>query len=527
MTFALSQGGQRGGQRVRRPLGVTVRPRENMGMSKSVTTNTNAAAATNSDTAAELHETHTGIVVLLGDRAYKLKKPVVTDFLDFSTSAARERVCAREVALNRRLAPDAYLGIAHLHAPDSAAAEPMVVMRRYPDRYRLSSMVRRGEPTEDHLAALAGLLARFHGTATRSADIDRCATAAEITGRWQQNLDELDKQADEVLDSGKLAQVRQLVIRYIDGRGALFADRISQHRIVDGHGDLMADDVFCTPKGPVPLDCLEFDDQLRYVDCIDDVAFLAMDLEFLGRRDLADHFLAHYREATRDTAPRSLIDFYIAYRAVVRAKVDCIRLSQGRTGADADAEHHLDIALEHAKAATVKLILVGGGPGTGKSTLSEGLAQTIAAQVISTDRVRRELQSSGALEGEAGEVDAGLYSPQNVMRVYDTVLNRAGRLLAGGESVILDGTWRDPGQRQRAREIAQSSNAAMVEISCSTDLSAAQDRIQTRGPTDSDATPHIASAITTAPWDGAHSINTGRPLAESVADAERFCRQAI
>lgn len=478
------------------------------------------------DSAAEVRETHTGIVVLLGDRAYKLKKPVLTDFLDFRTPEARERVCARELLLNSRLAPDTYLGIAHVDLPDRAAPEPMVVMRRYPDRYRLRSIVLRGEPAEPHLDALADLVSRFHARTTRPPREDGRATAPALATLWRENLDELEHHAGTVLDQEKLAEVRLLAMRYINGRSRLFADRVTAGRVVDGHGDLMAEDIFCTPDGPVPLDCLEFDDQLRYIDGIDDAAFLAMDLEFLGRADLADHFLERYRAAAGDTAPRSLVDFYIAYRAVVRAKVDCIKLGQGRRGSDADARFHLDLALAHLRETTVRLIIVGGGPGTGKTTLSTALADSPAVQVISTDDVRRELRDAGRIAGEAGDVDAGLYASENIALVYNAVLDRAGRALAMGESVILDGTWRDPEQRQRARETATEADAFMVEIVCATDLSGAQQRIAARTSTTSDATAHIAAVITTQPWPGAHCIDTGRPLAESVAEAQQICRRA-
>ncbi|BBZ62274.1 hypothetical protein MMON_35750 [Mycolicibacterium monacense] len=475
------------------------------------------------DLAAEVYETHTGVVLLLGEKAYKIKKPVTTDFLDFSAPEQRERVCAREVELNSRLAPGSYLGVAHMHGPGHDVPEPVVVMRRYPDRYRLRSMVIRGESTENHLTMLASMLARFHATADRRADIDACATAAAVRARWCENLDELDHSAGAVVSAQTVDEVRRLALRYLDGRDALFAGRIADRRIVDGHGDLLADDVFCTPDGPVPLDCLEFDDRLRFVDGVDDAAFLAMDLEFLGRRDLADHFLDQYQELAGDSAPRSLVDFYIAYRAVVRAKVDCIKVGQGHEDAAADAGWHLDIAANHLKAATVRLVLVGGGPGTGKTTLSGALGESVGAHVISTDNVRRELQDSGVVHGAAGALESGLYSPENVALVYDTVLHRAAVLLAHGESVVLDGTWRDPGHRRAARDCADRSSAVLVELACDTELSAAQTRIAHRTSTTSDATPQIAADITTPVWHGAHRVDTGRPLADSVAEAQQIC----
>nr|MDT0526550.1 AAA family ATPase [Streptomyces sp. DSM 41633] len=135
----------------------------------------------------------------------------------------------------------------------------------------------------------------------------------------------------------------------------------------------------------------EFDDRLRYVDGIDDAAFLAMDLEFLGRADLAAFFLDRYQRYAGDAAPSSLTDFYIAYRAVVRAKVDCVRAEQGHDEAVDLARRHADIALRHLRSGTVQLIVVGGGPGTGKTTVSRALAAQLGAQVVSTDDVRRQL----------------------------------------------------------------------------------------------------------------------------------------
>ncbi|ANW65041.1 hypothetical protein BCA37_16870 [Mycobacterium sp. djl-10] len=475
-------------------------------------------------TSYEVRETHTGLVFLAGGFAYKAKKPIVTDFLDFRAADERERVCEREVLLNRRLAPQSYLGVGHFMSPDGTAPEPVVVMHRYHDRIRLRSMVERGEPVERHLGDLAEHLATFHAGAERSPDIDDAATVARIAERWQENLSELSRLgAESGIPTGHICEARRLSMSYIAGRKPLFDARIDAKRIVDGHGDLLADDIFCASSGPVPLDCLEFDDRLRYIDGLDDAAFLAMDLEFLDRRDLSVLFLDSYRRAAQDDAPQSLAHFYIAYRAVVRAKVDCIRMSQGRGGADDDARRHLDVALDHLQAATARLILIGGGPGSGKSTLAAALRESLDAEVISTDVVRRELQQSGALSGSAGDVDGGLYTPGNVARVYAVVLERAAGVLARGRSVILDGTWRDPRQRQKAMEVAQRSSAALVEIACQADLSLSQHRIGTRGPTSSDATAAIAAEITAAPWPGAHTVDTSRPLAESVAEAQRIC----
>ncbi|HJT94151.1 MAG TPA: nucleoside monophosphate kinase [Mycobacterium sp.] len=485
---------------------------------------TNAVPVLPGDLGADVRETHTGVVVLLGDKAYKTKKSVVTDFLDFSTPERRERACEHEVRLNSRLAPESYLGLAHFTDPNGGPAEPVIVMRRYPDSRRLASLVIHDQPVEAHLVSIAAKLARFHGHAARGRSIDACATVDAITARWQENLDERQRHAGTVVQRESIEELERLVRQYIAGRSTLFTQRIAEGRIVDGHADLLADDIFCMPEGPVLLDCLEFDDELRYVDGIDDAAFLAMDLEFLGRKDLGDYFLGEYSRLAGDAAPRSLKDFYIAYRAVVRAKVDCVRVSQGHPDAVSDARRHIDIALEHLRAGTVRLIMIGGGPGTGKSTLARALAKQIGAQVISTDDVRRQLQRAGAVTGTAGVLDEGLYSAENVAAVYNELLRYTHDYLVAGQSVILDGTWRDARQRDRARKLADDTAARTVEFTCSVPLDEAAARIQNRSSTTSDATPQIAAALAQqhgGPHAG-HPINTRQPLADSVAEAEQI-----
>jgi aminoglycoside phosphotransferase family enzyme/adenylate kinase family enzyme len=474
---------------------------------------------------AAVHETHTGLVVLVGEFAYKGKKPLTTDFLDFSTPERRERACQRELELNRRLAPASYLGVAHLSTSWNGISEPVLVMRRHPGSCRLATMVQRGQPVTDTLLKIGEMLARFHESARRGRQIESQGKVGAVKARWQANIAELQRFTGTVVDSQRLQTLEHLAWRFLAGRAALFTGRIRDSRIVDGHGDLLADDIFCLPDGPEILDCLEFDDDLRYVDVIDDAAFLAMDLEFLGRRDLGKFFLDNYSRLAGDTAPQSLKHFYIAYRALVRAKVDCVRFSQGHVDAAADALRHLDIALDHLRSGSVRLAIVGGGPGTGKTTLARGLAERVGAVVISSDEVRRELQRSGAIGGAAGVLNSGLYSDENVAAVYEEVLRRAQRHLANGRSVVLDATWRDPDHRYQARQLAAQTHSAALELQCFTPTSTAVRRVCDRPVGSvSDATPEIADALAAdaQEWLEAHRIETSRPLSESLDAAEEL-----
>jgi aminoglycoside phosphotransferase family enzyme len=364
---------------------------------------------------ADVRETHIGVVFLLGDRAYKLKKPVKTGFLDFSTPQRRLAACRREVELNRRLAPDVYLGISSVSAvvdprlPGPAdPVEHMVVMRRMPDDRRLSALVRAGVPVGGHLRALARSVAAFHSAAARGPEITVEGGRDAVARRWAANVAEVRAQPP-VLPVDLVDAVDRLSGRFLAGREPLFTDRGTQSRIIDGHGDLITDDVFCLDDGPRALDCLEFDDRLRYVDGLDDVAFLAMDLERLGRPDLAEAWLDAYVEFSADPAPSALRHHYVAYRAFVRAKVACLRTLQGDTDAAAEAHRYAELARRHLESGAVRLALVGGLPGTGKTTVAGRLADRAGAVLLSSDRpVRRgHLQPGSHRRGVRGVAAPG------------------------------------------------------------------------------------------------------------------------
>ena len=419
---------------------------------------------------AAVRETHAGLVLLIGERAYKLKKPVRTAYLDFSTPERRLAALRRELELNRRLAPHAYLGIAHLSPPipdggpgTGEEAEHVLVMRRMPDERRLAALVRSGADVgwdiDAELRALARLLAGFHARADRGPDIDADGGPAGLTARWEANLAELAGYRGTVLEPTVVDNVTELARRFLAGRRPLLEHRVACGRIVDGHGDLLADDVFCLPEGPQVLDCLEFDDRLRHVDVLDDAAFLAMDLERLGRPELAARFLDYYVEFTGDPAPPALRHHYIAYRAIVRAKVACMRHDQGVAAAAADAVEHADLALRHLRAADVRLVLVGGLPGSGKTTIAHGLADRFGAVVLSSDRVRKELAGIDPESRATADYRAGIYSPDHTDELYAELLHRAEELLGRGESVVLDASWTSSVHRGRATEVARHAAA--------------------------------------------------------------------
>ena len=259
----------------------------------------------------------------------KLKKPVDLGFLDFTDSRARSAACRREIKLNRRFAPDVYLAIAAVSGPDGRVCDHLVVMRRMPADRRLSALVRAAARVERPVREVARILAACHAAAPRSAQIAAQGTPEALWARWEASIGQLRGYAVSAPATEAVDQVERLAGRFIAGRAALLEERIRGGYLVDGHGDLLADDISCLDDGVRILDCLEFDDRLRWVDGLDDAAFLAMDLERLGARGLAERFTGWYAEFSADPAPAALVHHYTAYRAFVRARITFLRAAQG------------------------------------------------------------------------------------------------------------------------------------------------------------------------------------------------------
>ena len=427
-----------------------------------------------------VHETHISVVALIGDRVYKLKKPVTLDFLDLSRREERERICHREIELNRRLAPDVYLGVADVLGPDGAPCDHLVVMRRMPEDRRLSTLVRDGTDVADDLRAIARTVAEFHAGAARSASVDRFARVEAIRCRWEDMFETTAEFVGSVLPPETEARVRYLVARYLDGRSSLFERRIAEGRIRDGHGDLLADDIFCLEDGPRILDCVEFDDTLRYVDVLADVTFLAMDLERIGAPALGAGFLRWYRELTHETWPQTLADHYVAFRAHIRSMVACMRAAQGDESAAADAVQLLELCRDHLEWGKVPLLIVGGLPGTGKSTLAGALCDRFGWTLLRSDEVRKDLFGLGHDDHPPAGFREGMYGDDATRATYDALLDRARSLLRCGEPVVLDASWTDRRHRAAASVLARDTASEFVELRCATSSAVAATRMQRR-----------------------------------------------
>ena len=268
---------------------------------------------------------------------------------------------------------------------------------------------------------------------------------------------------------------------------------------------------------------MEFDDDLRAVDGVDDAAVLAMDLERIGAPGLAHEFMNQFIEFTADPCPPSLIHHYIAYRAVMRAKIAAIRARQGDPDAAAQGRLLIGIGRRHLRRARPALMLVGGLPGTGKTTVASDLADSLGGVLLRSDRIRKE--SAGVDPNGGCRGDVGLYTAERTQQTYRLMIERAHLLLGHGESVILDATWSSPEARAEARAVAADRRATVHELRCVAPSEVADARIRDRqatGTDPSDATPEVAHAMaaTFNPWPEATVIDTIRSIADTSQEAQ-------
>jgi uncharacterized protein len=456
-------------------------------------------------------ETHISALFFYRDRVLKVRKPVRYGFVDFVDLDQRRLDCEREVRLNRRLAPDVYLGTATVSV-GGEAVEHAVVMRRLPAERNLEHLVTGGEPVDDQLRRIADTLVAFHRNAERSSQVDTSATADALWQRWLGVSDDLAPYVGSAVDARRHRELTRLASRYLAGRGPLLDERISEGAIVDGHGDLQAADVFCLDDGPRILDCLEFDDRLRHGDRLADVAFLVADLERLGATGAAERFAAAYLERSGDSPPPSLLDFYVASRAYVRVLVECLKGGGSGHSRWGDAARLLDVAEFHLQRGAVRLVLVGGPPGSGKSTLATWLGRHLKATVLRSDEVREE---SGIPRG-----DERRYTTEQRDLVYERMCQRALANLTQGRSVVLDATWAARRWRVTASEVATRAVADLYEVRCECPPGLRSARIAGRRPTGagtSEVTPSTADllAATADPWPAAVPIDCSGPVEES------------
>lgn len=464
-------------------------------------------------------ETHISTLFFTRSRVFKLPKRVRLPFLDTLDTANRLRLVRREFELNRRFAPDVYLGLADIHELDELV-DHMIVMRRLPAGLSLTNMA--GHPGfDDCLRQVARRVASMHASSEAVEDAP-VAELGRIVKNWNDNFEAIEPHVGPIIDPDRFVRVRDLAHNYLAHGTELFESRIEEGYVRDGHGDLIADDIYCLDDGPRILDCLAFDDDLRIGDVLNDIAFLVMDIHRLAGQGSAMQLMRWYHEFSNERHPASLAHHYVAYRAHVRAKVACLRVEQGdRSNVELARVYH-DLALHHLERTHIRIILVGGGAGVGKTLLSERIATHYAYVHLATDEIRHDITDVPRGEHVIAAPGTRIYSPELIDATYDEQRRQAELLLRMRHSVVLDASWTHEHHRAAARELATRCGAELVEIECRLDQEVAKERIARRlaNPLDpSDATPEIADylAMQRDPWPTATRLST-RPAIDVVVD---------
>jgi aminoglycoside phosphotransferase family enzyme/predicted kinase len=444
-------------------------------------------------------QTHASAVLLAGERAYKLKKPKNLGFLNYSTPILRRHFCGQEVCLNRRLAPQVYLGVAPVllfpgnrfrfgptFSPDDVpwpgtglnggcVVDYAVVMVRLPDEATLESRVHRGTADPALLADVAHYVAAFHADSHSDEQIASFGELEVIRGNWEENFTQMWPYIGRTLDASTYEGIVAYIRHFLERRAALFASRVSEGRIRDCHGDLRLQQIYVLDeeKRLAILDGIEFNERFRYGDVASEIAFPAMELEAAGRADLAHAFLDAYIEETGDETAREVLPFYICYRACVRGKVISFQLDEPevpvtqREAARQEARSLFDLAAAYACGPTrPMLLMIGGVMGTGKSTLALALRNELGWAYFSSDVARKRLAHIDPALPNADAFGQGLYDPDRTAYTYEALLVEAEAALAQGRSVLLDASFARQAYRQAAALRAAAQGAACLFVEC-------------------------------------------------------------
>jgi uncharacterized protein len=439
-------------------------------------------------------ETHISHILLTGHYAYKIKKPLNLDFLDFSTLAARKFFCEEELRLNRRLSRTLYLETVPiggtLGRPALGATtgiiEYAVKMHEFGQSALFDAMLERGELAAEHIDALAATVATFHERAERANPPQGYGSAASIEAPMRQNFVQIAKLLGSAAERIELAMLQSWSLAEHMALLSLYAKRQEQGFIRECHGDLHVGNIALVNGETQIFDCIEFNPNLRWIDVANEIAFFVMDLEERGHRRLAYRFLNAYLERTGDHGCVRLLGAYQVYRALVRAKVARVRALQSHLG-DAERAAALETYqayITFARRLTTKaqpaLILMHGLSGSGKSTVARGLAEQLPGIRVRSDVERKRLHRLSALQSSASGLGAGLYAEDASRATYERLAHLADTILDAGDVAVIDAASLKRWQRDLLRRVADERRVPFWIVSCEADLSILRQRITER-----------------------------------------------
>jgi aminoglycoside phosphotransferase family enzyme/predicted kinase len=467
-------------------------------------------------------ETHISWVVLAGAYAYKIRKPVDLGFVDFRGLDARRHDCDEEIRLNRRTAPALYLDVVPIVAADGGlvvdgAGEPLeyaVRMRRFAQDDRLDRLLAAGRLDDTLLDALADEVAAFHARCPVAGPDSPWGTPEAIAAPARENVAQIAALLD---DAGSRARL-DAYARWLDDAHArlapVFARRRREGFVREAHGDLHLGNLACIDGRVTLFDCLEFSPALRWIDVINEIAFLVMDLDDRGHPQGGARMLNRWLERTGDYAGIAVLRYYLAYRAMVRAKVALIRRAQRPAGdarasrddaLGAEADGYLRLAARHTGRGSPAIVLMHGLSGSGKSAVSQALLQALGAIRLRSDVERKRLHGLDARARSASGVGTDLYAADASRRTYAHLCALAGTIVAAGYPVLVDATCLMRWQRALFVELAARSGAPLAIVDCQAPEAVLRARLAARAAAGADPSEADAAVLD-------HQLATREPL---------------
>jgi len=416
-----------------------------------------------------LLQTHVSFLFITDNFVYKIKKPVDFGFLNFTTVDRRRFFCSEEVRLNRRLCPEIYLGVVELRESPSGAnfrgegnvIDYAVKMKRLPEERMLDRMLAEGKVTEADIRRIARIIASFHLNAERGGAIDEFGGSASIRRNWAENFRQIAEFVNISLTKTDLEIIMRWVGTFMEANEALFAKRVSDGFIRDCDGDIHLENI-CLASSVFIFDCIEFNDSFRYIDTAADIAFLLMDLDYHGKSNYSAVFLDEYAAISGDPGVRRLLEFYKIYRAIVRGKVESLKLfdpdipETDKCIAQGKARRYFRLARGYVirQELPPALIITCGLMGSGKSAIASALAFELGLEIISSDAVRKGLGKIPRYTRNLDEYGKGLYAPAFTEATCLEMLSGSEQALQAGRSIVVDATFRKKGDRARFGRIS-------------------------------------------------------------------------
>nr|WP_178116419.1 bifunctional aminoglycoside phosphotransferase/ATP-binding protein [Pseudomonas brassicae] len=423
-------------------------------------------------------ETHISWVLLTGDYAYKIKKPMNFGFLDFTELSSRAHFCAEELRLNQRLTDGLYLEVLAItgsaEAPqlggEGVAIEYALKMRQFPQQQMLSTLQANGELTAAHIDQMARQIARFHLDAPKVAVEHPLGTPDSVMAPVEQNFEQIRPFLSDKADLVQLDALQAWARSSFDRLHGLFEARKAQGFIRECHGDIHLGNATLIDGQVVIFDCIEFNEPFRLTDVYADTAFLAMDLEDRGLKSLARRFISQYLEITGDYAGLELLNFYKAYRALVRAKVALFSMPADADGVQRATtlrqyRNYANLAESYSAIPSRLLAITHGVSAVGKSHVAMRMVEALGAIRLRSDVERKRLFGEQTSQ-QAGQLQQGIYSGDASQKTYEHLHQLAGIVLRAGFPVVIDATYLKRAQRQAAAEVASATGVPFLILDC-------------------------------------------------------------